>query len=406
MKKIIYISNSRIPTEMAHGIQIMNTCKSLAGAGNNVELIVPTRRNRSSFKNTDPFLFYGAEKNFKLKKIWSFDPTLIARLPNGFYIKFQAFFFIISLFFYLLFLKNKKENIFYARDEYLLPIILKFSKNVFWEAHTLPKNSKHYLKFWEKCAGIVAITQGLKDDLIKLGVEENKIIVAPDGVDLKNYELRIMNYPPERPPTQQDYSRTKSFSRVGELREKYSLPIDKKIVMYTGHLYDWKGAQTLAESAEFLDNDTVIVFVGGTDFDLNNFRNKNKELIENNKILMLGQKSPKEIPEFLSIADCLILPNSAKESKSEKWTSPLKMFEYMASGKPIVASDLSSIREVLNENNAILVEPDNPEKLTQGIKRILSDKILSEKLSTQAKEDVKNYTWQKRAEKIIEFIKL
>ena len=80
------------------------------------------------------------------------------------------------------------------------------------------------------------------------------------------------------------------------------------------------------------------------------------------------------------------------------------MFEYMASKRPIMASDLPSIREILNENNSILVEPDNPEVLAEGIKNALENFEFSASIANQAFQDIQNYTWQKRVKKILEFI--
>ena len=115
---------------------------------------------------------------------------------------------------------------------------------------------------------------------------------------------------------------------------------------------------------------------------------------------MVGHRPHGEIPYWLKAADVLVLPNSGKEDISKYWTSPLKMFEYMASGRPIVASDLPSIREVLNGENAILVEPDNPEKLAGGIKAILQNNQLSDRISIKAVLDVQEYSWTKRVQKI------
>ena len=77
----------------------------------------------------------------------------------------------------------------------------------------------------------------------------------------------------------------------------------------------------------------------------------------------------------------------------------------MASQKPIVASDLPSIREILNENNSVLVKADDQRALAEGIKKVLKNKELSDKISQRAYSEVQNYSWQKRANKILEFIK-
>jgi len=83
----------------------------------------------------------------------------------------------------------------------------------------------------------------------------------------------------------------------------------------------------------------------------------------------------------------------------------MKMFEYMASKRPIIASNLPSIREILNKNNAILVKPDSSEDLAKGINLSLKNKDFSDKISLQAYQDVQEYTWQKRTKKIVNFIK-
>ena len=85
---------------------------------------------------------------------------------------------------------------------------------------------------------------------------------------------------------------------------------------------------------------------------------------------------------------------------------PLKLFEYMASKRPIVASDLPSIKETLrNEKNAILVKPDNPQALAEGIKRVLIDKELADRISEQAFKDAQEYSWEKRSGRIFKFMR-
>ena len=96
----------------------------------------------------------------------------------------------------------------------------------------------------------------------------------------------------------------------------------------------------------------------------------------------------------------LVLPNP-RSALSDAHTSPLKLFEYMAAGRPIVASDLPSIGEVLRDGeNAVLVEPGNPQAFVAGLQRIKDDTALAGRLAAQAAEDVRDYTWARRAERL------
>ena len=121
-------------------------------------------------------------------------------------------------------------------------------------------------------------------------------------------------------------------------------------------------------------------------------------------VTFLGFHPYRELADNQSAADVLVLPNSGKTDISAKYTSPLKLFTYMASGKPIIASDLPSLREVLSERNAFLVKPDDPDALAAGIRYALEHPDEAAKRAAQALEDVKRYTWESRAKHILEFI--
>ncbi len=348
-----------MPTEKAHGIQIMKMCEAFADLGHEVILVVPYRFNHIK---DNPFEYYGVTKNFKIKRLPSVDLVIFGKI--GFLIQsisFAKFALLYSIFY--------KADIIYSRDEVLVIFLSFLHRNIFWESHT---NTYNFFvkKFIRKIKRVVVITKSLKNFYLSKGINNLKILVAPDAVDIKEFNV--------------------SLSKE-ESRDKLGLPQDKKIVMYTGHLYGWKGVGILAQSAELLGKDTFVVFVGGTDECIDEF--KNKYTLDN--ILILGRKSHKEIPYYLKTADVLVLPNTAKEDVSKLYTSPMKLFEYMASGVAIVASDLPSIREILNEVNSTLVEADNPKALATGIKKALN------KDGKKAMEDVRQYTWENRALNIL-----
>ncbi|MFH1255403.1 MAG: glycosyltransferase family 4 protein [bacterium] len=376
--KLIYIANMRTPTEKAHGIQIMKMCEAFVKVGNEIELFAARRFNHLK---QDVFEYYGIERIFKIKNFFCLDLMPLEKFFGGLAFLIQSFSFFVSVFIRVIF---KKADVVYIRDKFLLPLCL-FKNNIVFEAHDFPENYFLYSRFFRKTKKIIVITRKLKDLFIEKGVEEDKIFVSPDGTDIEKFDIQC---------------------DMTEARKKLRLPQDKKIIVYTGHLYQWKGADTLLQAAEKFKNinsglEVLFVFVGGTEKDIADFEKKSEN---SNNIKIIGHRPHFEIPYWLKAANALVLPNSAKEKISKYWTSPLKLFEYMASGRPIVASDLPSLIEILNENNAILVKPDNSDDLAEGIFKALKGDELADKISRQAFNDVKNNTWLKRADNILKFI--
>lgn len=375
--KLIYIANARIPTEKAHGIQIMKMCEAFANGGLEVQLIIPKRRNPIE---NDVFEYYGIKTKFVIKTIYSLD-LLGIKYIGRFALYAQALTFAFSVFIYSLFHFNDFRNsILYFRDEFSPWLLSVFNRNTFLEIHAFGGRFKYYKKLFSKISGLVLITQKAESEFLKLGVEKEKILIAPDGVDLEKFNLNL---------------------NKEEARGQLNLPLDKKLIIYSGHLYNWKGVDDLAESSKYLPEDYLIIFVGGIRNDAKKFSDIHKN---NKKIIIAGQKPYNQIPVYLKAADVLVLPNKTGSDLSVKYTSPLKLFEYMAARKPIVSTSLPSLREVLSCENSILAEPDNPFDLAQGIIKAISDKELSDKITKQAFFDVQKYSWQNRVAAIKDFI--
>ena len=363
-----YVISARIPTEKAHGYQVCKMCEEFSKAGMEVELIVPKTNNAI---RVNAFEFYNLEDNFKITELFCFDLSRLGYF--GFW--FKRISFLVSLRLYLY--KDNFDYLF-SREDYLGL----FFKNFILELHTLPDKNRFFYKIiLRKVKRFIVLTSYLKNDLInKYSIADKDILIFPDGVDLDKFNNNT----------------TKEAAR-----NILNLPSDIKLILYSGHLYDWKGADTLAEAAKLSDVDFYFLFVGGTEKDLRRFR---EEYADVKNIRIIGQKPHFEIPMYLSAADVLVLPNSGKEEISRFYTSPLKLFEYMASGRPILASDLPSIREILNENNALFFEADNPFSLASMIKKVLCDNKLSNTIAQKALQDVQKYSWRERAENIIKFM--
>ncbi|OJI07247.1 hypothetical protein BK005_02090 [bacterium CG10_37_50] len=336
---LFYLANLRLPTEKAHGLQIMKTCESLAQLDNlTVKLFLPSRKNSQVLS---PFDYYGIKNNFEIIFLPSFNLLRLGKL--GFLI--QSF---MLSFFALFYIVKNRPTVIFSRDWQVLYLLSFFTKKIIWEAHT---NQKSLLikRVINRAKKVITITHQLKQFYCdKFLINQTKIVVISDAVDLDKFNLKIDK---------------------NTCRQKLGLPLDKKIVLY----------------------------VGGANLDLENFKTKYGHY-EN--ILILGQQAHRDIPTYLRSADLLVLPNTAKDEISRLYTSPMKLFEYLASATPIIASDLPSLREVLTDNNAYLVPADDPLKLASGIKLLLADHQKADMLSKQASLDVLNYTWNKRAEAI------
>jgi glycosyltransferase involved in cell wall biosynthesis len=118
------------------------------------------------------------------------------------------------------------------------------------------------------------------------------------------------------------------------------------------------------------------------------------------RIEFTGQIAPAAVAARLQEADILTLPNPESAISSHA-TSPLKLFEYMAAGRAIVASNLPSIGEVLVDDvNAVLVTPGDAGALAAGISRLAADPAERQRLASAARDGVAEYSWDRRAERL------
>ena len=276
----------------------------------------------------------------------------------------------------------------YSRDLIPLFYLSFFKKNIIYEVHSLPNHLLRYKDFFIKVRKLVVVTQKIKDILVKENIPAEKILVAPDGVDLEKFDI--------------DQSQK-------ECRKQLNLPLEKLILGYVGQLKTMEMEKGVADMIKALKKlkkdypDLILCLVGGLEKDIRFYKKIVVQLDLEKSIIFTGQINHSLVPYYLKSFDFCLMPFPWTKQFAY-FMSPLKLFEYMAAKRPIIASDLPSIREVLSGKNAVLVEPDNIESLVEGIKNALKNREFSANLSAKAFSDVQKYTWQKRAQGIIEFI--
>jgi glycosyltransferase involved in cell wall biosynthesis len=145
-----------------------------------------------------------------------------------------------------------------------------------------------------------------------------------------------------------------------------------------------------------------LTIVGGLppEPDLERTRKLARDLEVLDRVSFRGYLQPTELDAERQAADVFVVP-LADSTMSRHFTSPLKLFEAMAASRPIVASDLPAIREVLTDNvNALLVPPGDPDALAKAIRRLASDDALGTRIAERSRQDVQQYSWDERGRKI------
>lgn len=358
--KFLYIANIRIPTEKAHGAQIMKTCEAMAKIGSIEALIVS---NRKSPITNDSLEYYGIKTPFPIERAAVLDTVKWGRL--GFWIESLSFVWSARLK-----ARAHANSLLYGRDELVMWLITLFTNRSFvWESHTGAWNFAAR-SVARRAKAIVVISHGLKDWYIEKGISAEKIVVAPDGIDLASFE---------------------EIEAPEVARARLGLP-NTFTALYVGRFDGWKGAETVCKASRLLSESVQVVLIGGEPDQV--------ALMQHNypNVRFLGFHPYSELPNNLSAADVLLLPTSAKDEIGARFTSPMKLFAYLAARKPIIAADVPSSREVLQESDAIFVLPDNPDALAEAIMRVAEMTSVERiSLAESAHNRASAYTWDARA---------
>ncbi len=271
-----------------------------------------------------------------------------------------------------------------------------WGKATIFEAHDLPRGGAAQLfrlfLLGRGAKRVVAITQALANDLTEtyplLAKQGAKFLtIAPDGVNLDQYT------PVLSPAAARQKLRT----------DGWELP-NGFIAGYTGHLYRGRGAELIISLACALPQAHFLI-VGGE-------KEQKEELEQQFKSRQLanytltGLVAPAQIPLFQMACDVLLMPYQERVAASSggdiaPYLSPLKLFEYLASARPILASDLAVLGEVLNAENAVLL-PIREGKAWEGaLSTLMEDSARRNQLAAAARLTAQAYTWEKRAERIL-----
>ncbi len=367
--KIACISASRVPSMTANSMQVMKACQALSQLGHEVHLFLP--RHRFQNKSIDLSSLYGLKEQFAIHWL----PSRVAFQRYDF--AFQAIRKALKLRAAITYVWMVQAGIF----------SLMASLPVLFELHGPPEGrfGPSLFRIFQHFPGkkrLLPITHALAIKLqerFKVDASDSHLLrISPNGVDLERYA---------------------GMPSPEAAREQLHLP-SMLTVGYSGHLYPGRGMKLLLELAHCFPR-LNFMWVGGQPADVDTWR---KRLADENisNITITGFVENSQLPLYQAAADILLMPYEnviagSSGGDSSTYASPMKMFEYMASKRAIISSDLPVIREVLNPSNAMLCAPEDIEAWSHALGWLITDQGKREILANQAWQDIQKYSWVERA---------
>lgn len=363
---IAYLSKVKIPSRLANSIQIVNMCDAFCSHKHTVTLYHRKGDKLVNNKNIEEY--------YRLKHSVN---DVDVNVPKSRILNLYASLWIAR--------DAQKRNfgLLYSRDAYSLFFSRKQNTPLAYEAHQPPKHK--FRKSVEKrlftssnFTKLIVISNSLYryylDEFDIL--DQSDVVVAPDGA--KNID-------------QQPISKSRLTS-------------GKIDVGYTGSIIEGRGITTILQMANDFNGGEFHI-VGGTDSQIEFWKN-NSHVPEN--VTFHGYVPYSEISNYYELFDVLLAPYESEvttinNNNTTKWMSPLKIFEYMSAGRPIIASDLNALREILTDGHtALLVSPNDPNEWVDALKRLTTGDLGKQLAENSKNEFLSNYTWQIRAKRILD----
>jgi glycosyltransferase involved in cell wall biosynthesis len=284
----------------------------------------------------------------------------------------------------------------YLAAKWDLPFVLEYNGSEIWMARHW--GSGLQFQRWAEeiemanlrvADAIVVVSQPMKAELVARGVEEGKILVNPNGVDIDRFNpVRV---------------------RDDSLRLRRSLSMDGKVVVgFIGTFGRWHGAEVLARAIGpvVARNPNVWFLFIGDGVTMPMVRGIVERDSVHSNVKFAGMVPQEEGPIWLGVCDILVSPHIPNSDGSPFFGSPTKLFEYMAMARGIVASRLDQIGNILRHNEtALLTKPGDVDELAESILALADDTEMAIRLGAQARgEAARNYTWSAHVRRTIDHL--
>jgi glycosyltransferase involved in cell wall biosynthesis len=384
---LVYVTNVRLPTEKANGLQVMRMCASFQRAGLDVELWHPRRKQYAPDLDVSPFDYYGIERGFTIKTLPNVDVERVRRHlpPNRFAMSLTVLHDTGWAYAAARRARRDRDPIYYTRQPVVAWFLARAGLTTVLEVHQIPVGvTRRYLEGVLRLPSlvlVVGLTRALCERLVGMGAPEERTVHAPDAVELDLFE---------------------GLAGRDECRRLHGLPLERPIVGYIGRFVTMqleKGVPVLVEAVASLRDGPrpMLLAVGGPVEAAARYREQAGQLgLGEDDLRLVDRVPPSEVPSWIRACDVVTIPWEFT-TFSAYYTSPMKLFEYMAAEVPIVASDLPALRDVLSDESALLVEPGSAASLAAGIEKTLADPEAAHARAAAARATVDEHTWDRRA---------
>jgi len=394
--KIGIIAPTTIPARRANTLQIMKMTQAFVELGHDVRLAVPdVSRNQDVGERNwiNIAHHYGLSQEFLID--WLPSRTKLRRYDYAWSAVRWA--------------RGWQAEIIYTRLPQAAALAANQGLGTILEIHDFPQGffgPRLFKRFLhgKGALRLIVISKILKKDLRdEFGpqVKQPFTKIIPDGVDL----IRYADLPD---PID---SRGELIPKIQGTIDKYHTQFfpDRFTAGYTGHLYPGRGINVILAIAEQFPEMNFLI-VGGEPKDVDDFRRTASERRLQN-VTFTGFIANAELPMYQAACDVLLMPYQRIVAASSggdiaRYLSPMKLFEYLACGRAICSSDLPVLREVLSEDIAILLPPEDIESWVIALRELRDNPMRRNDLATKAQQAAGLYSWDSRVKKILEGINL
>ncbi|MBN1439813.1 MAG: glycosyltransferase [Anaerolineales bacterium] len=377
--RIAYLSSADVPSPSANSLQVMKMCQAFVREGHEVHLILPPAERGSAESGGGPLsdreaAQYGLTVRFPVRRVrllpllgrrglaWAEADEAARIVPNLVY--------------------TRGIDIAWAVAQHGFPVML--------EVHHEPTGRLGPLYFRQilgrRNLRLAVISRALEENLRRAypALCSREMLVAPDAVDGEQYR---------NPPA------------PARARARLKLPAARFTAGYFGSLVAGRGVELICEMARRSPTAQFLI-LGGHPQEVADWKVRAAGV---NNVRWLGHVPNAEIPLYQAACDVLLMPYQREvtvrgRGDTAAIMSPMKLYEYMAAGRAILSSDLPALRVMLNENNSLLLPPEDPAAWAEALAKIRQNPNRRKRIAARARADVRECTWRNRVKRILEFI--